>query len=47
MRKTLSLAGLHFVVALLLGWLFTGSGVGGALALVDPACNTVGFHFHE
>jgi len=21
--------------------------VGGALALVEPACNTVAFHFHE
>ncbi|KRG71650.1 DUF2061 domain-containing protein [Pseudoxanthomonas dokdonensis] len=48
MTKTLSFAGLHFSVAFLLGWLFTGSVlVGGALALVEPACNTVVFHFHE
>ena len=48
MGKTLSFAGLHFTVAFLLGWLFTGSLlVGGALALVEPACNTVVFHFHE
>ena len=48
MGKTLSFAGLHFTVAFLLGWLFTGSVlVGGALALVEPACNTVVFHFHE
>ena len=48
MSKTLSFAGLHFTVAFLLGWLFTGSLlVGGALALVEPACNTVVFHFHE
>ena len=48
MGKTLSFAGLHFTVAFLLGWLFTGSLLlGGALALVEPACNTVVFHFHE
>ena len=48
MGKTLSFASLHFMVAFLLGWLFTGSLlVGGALALVEPACNTVVFHFHE
>ena len=48
MRKTLSFAAMHFTVAFLLGWLFTGSvPVGGALALVEPACNTVVFHFHE
>ncbi len=48
MGKTLSFAGLHFTVAFLLGWLFTGSLlVGGALAVVEPACNTVVFHFHE
>jgi uncharacterized membrane protein len=48
MSKTLSFASLHFTVAFLLGWLFTGSLlVGGALALVEPACNTVVFHFHE
>ena len=48
MTKTFSFAALHFTVAFLLGWLFTGSLlVGGALALVEPACNTVVFHFHE
>lgn len=48
MNKTLSFAGLHFTVAFLLGWLLTGSVlVGGALALIEPACNTVVFHFHE
>ena len=48
MRKTMSFAALHFTVAFLVGWLFTGSWlVGGALALVEPACNTVVFHFHE
>lgn len=48
MGKTLSFAALHFTVAFLLGWLVTGSVlVGGALALVEPACNTIVFHFHE
>jgi len=48
MHKTLSFAGLHFTVAFSTGWLLTGSWrVGGALALVEPACNTVAFHFHE
>lgn len=48
MRKTLSFATLHFLVAFSVGWLMTGSWlVGGALALVEPACNTVVFHFHE
>ncbi len=48
MTKTFSFAILHFTVAFLLGWLFTGSLlVGGALALVEPACNSVVFHFHE
>jgi len=33
---------------LTVGYLMTGSvWVGGALALVEPACNTVAFHFHE
>ncbi len=48
MGKTLSFATLHFTVAFVLGWLLTGSVlVGGALALIEPACNTVVFHFHE
>lgn len=48
MTKTLTFAGVHFCVAFLVGWTMTGSvWVGGALALVEPACNTVAFHFHE
>ena len=48
MTKTLSFALIHFAVAFSIGWLFTGSWlVGGALALVEPACNTVVFHFHD
>ncbi len=48
MAKTLSFATVHFGVAFAVGYLMTGSvWVGGALALVEPACNTVVFHFHE
>jgi uncharacterized membrane protein len=48
MTKTLSFAGVHFTVAFLVGYVMTGSvWVGGALALVEPACNTVAFHLHE
>lgn len=48
MTKTLSFALVHFSVAFLVGWLMTGSvWLGGALALVEPACNTVAFHLHE
>ncbi len=48
MCKTLTFASLHFTVAFFVGWLLTGSIlIGGALALVEPACNTVVFYFHE
>ncbi|GAB3752972.1 DUF2061 domain-containing protein [Lysobacter olei] len=48
MRKTLSFASVHFTVAFSVGYLMTGSAwVGGALALVEPAVNTVAFHLHE
>lgn len=48
MRKTLSFACLHFSVAFSLGWALTGNWrVGGALAIIEPLCNTVVFHFHE
>ena len=48
MTKTFSFAILHFSVAFSIGWLMTGNWlVGGAIAVVEPACNTVVFHFHE
>lgn len=48
MQKTLSFAAVHFTVAFSVGTLMTGSAlVGGALALVEPACNTVAYYFHE
>ena len=48
MTKTLSFAVVHFTVAFTVGYLLTGSiVVGGVLALVEPACNTVAYHLHE
>jgi uncharacterized membrane protein len=48
MRKTLSFAAIHFTVAFTIGYLLTGSMlVGGAMALIEPACNTVAYYFHE
>ncbi len=48
MTKTLSFAAVHFTVAFAVGYALTGSVVvGGLLALVEPACNTVAYHFHE
>ena len=48
MTKTLSFAAVHFTVAFSVGYALTGSAVvGGLLAVVEPACNTVAYHFHE
>jgi uncharacterized membrane protein len=48
MAKTFSFALVHFNVAFAVGHLMTGSVlIGGTLALVEPACNTIAFHFHE
>lgn len=48
LAKTLSFAVVHFTVAFSVGYLLTGSVVvGSVLALVEPACNTVAYHFHE
>jgi Predicted membrane protein len=48
MAKTFSFACIHFTVAFTVGYLMTGSiAVGGALALVEPLCNTVAYHLHE
>lgn len=48
MSKTLSFAAVHVTVAFAVGYAFTGSVLaGGLLALVEPAANTVAFHFHE
>lgn len=48
LTKTVSFAMLHMSVAFGVGYLMTGSlAVGGALAVVEPMCNTVAYHFHE
>jgi uncharacterized membrane protein len=48
MKKTLSFAVVHFIVAFSVGYVLTGSmTVGGLIALVEPACNTVAYFFHE
>jgi uncharacterized membrane protein len=48
MTKTISFAIVHFTVAFSVGYLLTGSILfGSAMALIEPAVNTVAFHFHE
>lgn len=48
MSKTMSFAAVHFTVAFTVGYAMTGSVlVGGALALVEPAINTVAYYIHE
>ena len=48
MSKTMSFAAVHFSVAFSVGYLLSGSIlVGSAIALVEPAVNTVAYHFHE
>ena len=48
MTKTISFAVLHFTVAFTVAYVMTGSVlVGGAIALVEPAINTIAYYFHE
>lgn len=48
MIKTISFAIIHMGVAFTVGYVMTGDiAVGGALALVEPMCNTVAYYFHE
>ena len=48
MLKTITFAAVHFATAFTVAYLITGSViVGGAVALVEPAVNTVVFYFHE
>ena len=48
MTKTISFAVVHFTVAFSVAYLMSGSLlVGGAIALVEPAINTIAYHFHE
>lgn len=48
MAKTATFAVVHFSVAFSVGYALTGSViVGGTMALVEPAINTLAFYFHE
>jgi len=48
MKKTITFAIMHFSVAFMVAYILTGSVVvGGAVALVEPAVNTVAFYFHD
>lgn len=48
MAKTISFAILHMTVAFSVAYILSGSLlVGGAIALVEPAINTVVYFFHE
>ncbi|HLT63808.1 MAG TPA: DUF2061 domain-containing protein [Pseudohongiella sp.] len=48
MKKTATFAVLHMSTAFTVAWVMTGDVmVGGAVALVEPAINTVVFFFHE
>ena len=48
MTKTASFAVVHFTVAFTVGYVMSGSLlVGSAIALVEPAINTVAYYFHE
>ncbi|GIX33156.1 MAG: hypothetical protein KatS3mg125_1112 [Lysobacterales bacterium] len=48
MLKTLSFGLLHVSVAFTVTWLLTGSAaIGGLVALIEPLCNTIAYHWHE
>lgn len=48
MDKTISFGVMHILIAFGVVWLMTGDvALGGAVALVEPLCNTVGYFFHE
>ena len=48
MAKTLSFAVMQMTIAFSVVYLLTGDVLaGGAVALIEPLCNTVAFYFHE
>lgn len=48
MTKTITFAVMHFSVAFSVAYLITGSVmVGGLVAIIEPAINTVAYYFHE
>lgn len=48
LTKTISFAIVHFTVAFTVGYLLSGSVlIGSAIAMIEPALNTVAYYFHE
>ena len=48
MIKTATFAVMHITVAFTIVYLMTGDFVvGGAVAIIEPLCNSVGYFFHE
>ena len=48
LAKTASFAAVHFTVAFAVGYALTGNaGIAGAIALIEPAANTIAYFFHE
>ena len=48
MTKTLTFAAMHITIAFAIVYLMTGDVmIGGAVALVEPICNSIGYFFHE
>lgn len=48
MTKTLTFAAMHVTIAFVIVYLMTGDVmIGGAVALVEPICNSIGYFFHE
>jgi uncharacterized membrane protein len=48
MAKTITFTAMHIMVAFSIVYLMTGDFmVGGAVALVEPLCNSVAYFFHE
>lgn len=48
MAKTMTFAICHFSVAFSVAYFLTGdAAISSLLAMVEPACNTVAYYFHE
>lgn len=48
LQKTATFAIMHMLVAFSVVFAFTGSfALGGAVAVVEPLCNTITYFFHE
>ena len=48
LKKTVTFAAVHFSVAFGVGFALTGSVmIASAIALIEPACNTIAYYLHE